>query len=643
MTPRRSSRARTSQPSPALLQHTNSSSSSSNSLTRERSTRSNNKNHSSNESTGHRSQSIEDAEGGSKDLPHTRQRQRAHDDDDDPPREEDEDDLDDDEEEVTRCLCGQQEYPGLPFSRREALGRGTIKLESGQVPTDPSDPMSDDIGSMFIQCDLCKVWQHGGCVGIMDEATSPDEYFCEECRKDLHKIIDEPHGQQSSTYLPVAPEPVPPPPPPPPPAPAPAPVPTEPEIPDVPVMPAVVPSPGPSSRASSREISRRSRDSKSRNSESAAAHAKRRSTMNSRDAAYDEEELIRRAIEESKAETKSNADETDTNLGKRSRSDSVTERSKRPRTTSSSPSSVSRHSNIASHPPSDDEMKPKPAVNGARRQRAASRGQLEKDSRNEHDEAETEAPGAANRRKERSNRRKGDESEQEIGSPNKTAPPEPEQSQASPNTPTPQEPTPVRPSTRKSGRPPARRGRVGRNQYTKDRDTNGNGDSVYMANSPRRGQSHEIGGDSPRVGYSGVNGAHLNGGESGRPSKPRHMHPQRTTMNEMKRRVAAILEFISRMQVEMAVASENSSTPTGNGDRAQGLLLKSMVDQIDSAMPSTRSDGGESGPATTDGGYGESLTTHDRDFKELSSVEMMDVLTRHLLKWQQEYGKFGER
>ena len=68
-----------------------------------------------------------------------------------------------------------------------------------------------------------------------------------------------------------------------------------------------------------------------------------------------------------------------------------------------------------------------------------------------------------------------------------------------------------------------------------------------------------------------------------------------------------------------------------------------MVDQIDSAMPSTRSDGGESGPATTDAGYGESSTNHEKNFKDLSSVEMMDVLTRHLLKWQQEYGKFGER
>lgn len=193
MSPRRSSRARTSQPSPALNQQTNSSSSSSS--TRERSTRSNHKNTSPHESSGHRSQSIDDAESGSKDLPHTRQRQRAHDDEDEAPgEEEDDDDLDDEEEEVTRCLCGQQDYPGLPPSRREALGRGTIKLESVPIPSDPSDIMADEIGSMFIQCDLCKVWQHGGCVGIMDEATSPDEYFCEECRKDLHKIQGESNG-----------------------------------------------------------------------------------------------------------------------------------------------------------------------------------------------------------------------------------------------------------------------------------------------------------------------------------------------------------------------------------------------------------------------------------------------------------------
>jgi hypothetical protein len=44
--------------------------------------------------------------------------------------------------------------------------------------------------------------------------------------------------------------------------------------------------------------------------------------MNSRDAAYDEEELIRRAIEESKEDTKSITDEAAPRLNKRSRSES---------------------------------------------------------------------------------------------------------------------------------------------------------------------------------------------------------------------------------------------------------------------------------------------------------------------------------
>lgn len=96
---------------------------------------------------------------------------------------------------MTRCLCRQQDYPGLPPSRRESLGRSAAaKNEALNISTDSSDLLSDDIGSMFIQCDSCKVWQHGGCVGIMDEAMSPDEYYCEECRKDLHRIRSEPNG-----------------------------------------------------------------------------------------------------------------------------------------------------------------------------------------------------------------------------------------------------------------------------------------------------------------------------------------------------------------------------------------------------------------------------------------------------------------
>lgn len=212
MTPRRSSRARTTQPSPALLQHS-SSSSSGNSLTRgERATRSNNKIPSPQRSTTYRSQSLDEPDS-KNDAPHTRQRQRARDEDNDDPHqtaegEDEEEEEEAEEEEITRCLCGQQDYPGLPPSRRDALGRlghkSGGKDESGGASTDASDPLSDDLGSMFIQCDSCKVWQHGGCVGIMDEAMSPDEYFCEECRKDLHKITTESNGYVRTSTVTVS-------------------------------------------------------------------------------------------------------------------------------------------------------------------------------------------------------------------------------------------------------------------------------------------------------------------------------------------------------------------------------------------------------------------------------------------------------
>jgi hypothetical protein len=204
MTPRRSSRART-QPSPAVLQHSHSSSSA-NSLTRagERNTRLNHKFASPQRSATQRSQSIDDPDPATRsDVPQTRQRQRARDDDNEDilrsTGAEDEDD-DAEEDEVTRCICGQQDYPGLPPSRRQ--DKAAVKHDPGlNSSTDTSDVLQDEIGSMFIQCDTCKVWQHGGCVGIMDEAMSPEEYFCEECRRDLHRITNESNGYVHELFV----------------------------------------------------------------------------------------------------------------------------------------------------------------------------------------------------------------------------------------------------------------------------------------------------------------------------------------------------------------------------------------------------------------------------------------------------------
>lgn len=90
-----------------------------------------------------------------------------------------------DEEEVTRCVCRRLEYPGPPVP----LNEGNRLKDAGSTIASSLEGLPDDAGSLFIQCDICKVWQHGGCVGIMDEETSPENYFCEECRSDFHKIM----------------------------------------------------------------------------------------------------------------------------------------------------------------------------------------------------------------------------------------------------------------------------------------------------------------------------------------------------------------------------------------------------------------------------------------------------------------------
>lgn len=73
------------------------------------------------------------------------------------------------DEEVTRCICGFQEYQG-------------------------EDEHADTSDGLFIQCDKCSVWQHGFCVGITDNDMVPENYFCEKCRPDYHKLVIRPHG-----------------------------------------------------------------------------------------------------------------------------------------------------------------------------------------------------------------------------------------------------------------------------------------------------------------------------------------------------------------------------------------------------------------------------------------------------------------
>ncbi|SCV69978.1 BQ2448_1372 [Microbotryum intermedium] len=65
-----------------------------------------------------------------------------------------EEEADDGAEGVTRCICGED----------------TVEKEQ----------------ELMIQCDTCKCWQHGPCIGLVEEEECPDRYFCELCKPTWH-------------------------------------------------------------------------------------------------------------------------------------------------------------------------------------------------------------------------------------------------------------------------------------------------------------------------------------------------------------------------------------------------------------------------------------------------------------------------
>ncbi|KAL9111151.1 MAG: hypothetical protein Q9227_004414 [Pyrenula ochraceoflavens] len=588
---RRSSRARTTQPPPSAPQHTPSSNSS-NSLPRaDRSTRSHQKLPSPNTSSARRSDSLENQDLATSDTAAARRSRRNDVDIDDPVKANgEEEDIDDPEgEEVTRCICGYPEYPGLPpQSLRDNNSRSTaksaVKVESGQNgPAANDEAFSDDIGNFFIQCDKCQVWQHGGCVGLVDEAQTPEEYFCEQCRPNLHRLARSSNGSKprSSRYLPV------------------------------------VEASSPSSDSSD---DTQKPGSKARLT-AAASNTKRRATMNSREAAYDEEEVLKRVIEESK--------ETSGSLGKRGRDEMDENKSgtKRQRVSSGSPSSTfSKQSRSPSRQPFEEPSGDVTKTNGGSRKArgAAAKSQQEKEMRNRLNEREKHRLEQANKRNARSERRRAEESPP----PSPSHSPSKATTSSQPATISHRAHAPDTPSShrvnasshKKTGRPPAKRGRLGRNQYTRDLPINGD-------DSPMRDVSREGGKLSPSNGANGVSGMHT---ESGKPSRPKS-HASKTSMNEMKKRVAAILEFINHMRpVEGASSDGSSSTPNGASNGSVGNRTNASANVLIKGVEASLS--------------GHTMYKYnDEDFRAMNSQEMMHALSRQLAGWQALHGKYGEK
>ncbi|OIW31254.1 hypothetical protein CONLIGDRAFT_307920 [Coniochaeta ligniaria NRRL 30616] len=521
-----------------------------------------------------------------------------------------------DEDEAVRCICGFDDYPGPPPLDEDSKQgiKDTIDLD----PIFTTD-VNDDTAGFFVQCDVCKVWQHGACVGIMTEESSPDEYFCEQCRKEFHKIFTASNGQRYSHYLPLKPH---------------------------------------HSRTASRAPSLvkdgtkspKEKDSRSARNSSVTQAGKRRSTMNSREAGYNEAEALRRAIEASKEDAAPETVDGSTRRAKRGRSDSEEkpENAKRQRTGSES----------VSPPPdkaiedSDSDEALSSMRNGLSKTKSRTGAPTARSTRSEKpgekDERERQRVEAANKRKGRAERRRADDvdsdpseetplavrstairttavpippSEPATNPPSpvekpKPAPPVAEPAQPppssvpSPDTPSAVDPAPPPPPTRNDRKRSHKK--KGRNQYTRDDD------------SPARSQSRDIREDqgTERPGHSRSDSHHTK-------SRNRGGMSSRITMTDMKRRATALLDFISRTQVELAgetapsPADSKGDEPKVNGDNSAPSAARIQKKQADGvATPKPEQNGEVSGT---------------KEFRELSCMEMMDSLTRRLVKWQQEY------
>jgi hypothetical protein len=271
------------------------------------------------------------------------------------------DDLEE-EDEAVRCICGTDEYPGKP------------PLEGPDAEFFGNVDFTEDVTGFFVQCDICKVWQHGACVGIFSAESSPDEYFCEQCRKDLHKILLASNKQKYSRYAPL-----------------------------------YHPTRSNSRATSIPEDGARSPKSGSKNLRPGSSQAgKRRSTMNSRDAAYDDEQL-RRAIEASREDNVQDTIEAVTRRTKRGRSDSeeILSGIKRQRTDSESESPVPEPPEEPLDQPSEDEAQARNLVKKARSSRHQPPPQPPT-TRSDKEDKERQRLEAAKSRKGRAERRRAD-------------------------------------------------------------------------------------------------------------------------------------------------------------------------------------------------------------------------------------------
>lgn len=154
----------------------------------------------------------------------------------------------------------------------------------------------------------------------------------------------------------------------------------------------------------------------------------------------------------------------------------------------------------------------------------------------------------------------------------------------------------------------------GRNQYTKDRE-------AREETSPARSQSRDVQGHDTGPSHHGKGGE----GQSRAHGRTKGGFNSKVSMTDMKRKAHAMLDYISRTQVEMA----GEITPPNDDSRrpSENSVAQATIGTASTAEKSSGVNGAEAGNSMA----------APKDFKDLSSIEMMDILTRDLVKWQKEF------
>jgi hypothetical protein len=124
------------------------------------------------------------------------------------------------------------------------------------------------------------------------------------------------------------------------------------------------------------------------------------------------------------------------------------------------------------------------------------------------------------------------------------------------------------------------------------------------------------------------NGGHKTDRHSSKSKSGPH---SKISLNELKRRSAAFLDFIAKTQVELASEDITEFKPTPEDTEQQDKRNGTPQIQINGGSSSAVVNSEE--PAASPA----SQASTSKGFKELNCVEMMDLLTRDLVKWQNRY------